>query len=490
MSRTLRCAALIGLLLACSCSRVGRSKTTEGVPPTSPFVASAQYPFNILRLSTANNEDVRQACYLATPEGLRIAAVLRNFERRSEGRLDLHRLILLDPERGEMQDEVLPGEPVALWHSPGHKAGLVGCLAETAGEGYSAHDLNLFPLPPSLPGPDGSIPALSKAFWPATVDDAGEPVGLAVRGVRVASGTAEVELDYSAGLRSSASPGEGSVATRLISPDGRLSASWEVSSDQASGWKVTFAIWSKGKSRKPVATWSEPFPGVAGLVPEMAWVDAGHLAWQSYEPMKGPDGSEYWLDRLICGELSSGKQWVLADHLPRRASWVSDYAGVFYAVPSGEVSADGQVWEAWVSNADGLTKRLLWRGPALRLEVCDALDGQRVLLHRQYLLEAGGAKLLHSELLEATLQAPTGSSLRLGVDPLPSVPEAEADSSSSVPASPQGAEGAGQATEPGEQDGGAGDGSAGRGGGFIPDEPAPEGPLPPPSEPGKPPPIG
>lgn len=485
-----RFAALLVLALGCSCSRLGRAGTAEGVPPTSPFLASAQYPYSIVRLSTSSSEDLRQASYVLTPEGLRIAAILRNFGQRSEGRLDLHRLVLLDPERGEMQDEPVSGEPIALWHSATHKACVVGRLNGTGSGGYSSTDFELVHVPSPRSGANAAQPVLGEAIWPAKVTDSMDVLGLGVRGVRIAAGTAEVELDYSAGIRSArAVADEGPLFAATDCPDGRLSATWAVSSDQSSGWTVVYSIQMRSNTAKPLASWTEAFPGVAGLVPQLSWVDAGHLAWQAYVPIKGPDGSEYWLERLICGELSTGSQFVIADHLPRRAGWANDYAGVFYALHSSEIAAGVQVWEAWAASADGLKKRLIWRGPALRLEVCDALDGQRVLLHRQYLAESGSDKLLHSELIEITLLEPKGGSLKLGVDPLPRVPEADSDAA--VPAAevpkPESSESA-----PQDQDGGEGseDGDSEDGGGFIPDDPAPAEPMPSPSEPGKPPPIG
>jgi hypothetical protein len=124
----------------------------------------------------------------------------------------------------------------------------------------------------------------------------------------------------------------------------------------------------------------------------MAWLDGTTIGLVLPAPAGG-DAVDW---RLVSVAVASGKQALVASHLPPRTPAVAVDGCLFYCLPDA-----AGLWALWAASADGLTKRRLLAAPdSLELRVECVAEG-RLFLNRQYM--EGAASGLHNELIEVAV---------------------------------------------------------------------------------------
>lgn len=158
---------------------------------------------------------------------------------------------------------------------------------------------------------------------------------------------------------------------------------------------ITYAMISKGRAAK---RWTLSYYAGAGedWVPALCFADARTLATVAFRP-GALDSMSPGLFRVVTLDAESGAARLVEDRVEPYMTIAGGGGVLFYALRHAGDGAES--WELWVASTDGLLKRrLLLDSNARYLSVLDALDGQRMLVHRQYFTVVRNSVELHSEL--------------------------------------------------------------------------------------------
>lgn len=405
----MRALCLLPLILLVSCQLPG-SRTGAGGGEGAPHAAAWFDPQArigaAVRMTTAAGVDLRQAQYLRGPGGeLSILVLTRDYGKRAEGKADLQMVELVPAGSGTRQPLTLREEylPLRIFVSPERRAYCVAALRRGEGLGPETAPLNMHVW---AGGAAAKIVDSQPELCPLGFVSESHIYCRPMVNRRRDAGLILFDFDWDAPAqvyavttgqflraKSEAFTGNG---------DGTCIAGFAVHAEPALPTRasITYAMISKGRAAK---RWTLPYytADEGGWLPALCFADARTLATVAFRPGALDSGAP-GLFRIVTLDAGSGAVRLVEDRVQPYVTIAGGGGVLFYALRHAGDGAES--WELWVASTDGLLKRrLLLDSDAQYLGVLDALDGQRVLVHRQYFTVVGNSVELHSELKEIAL---------------------------------------------------------------------------------------
>jgi hypothetical protein len=405
-AQSVRALWLLPLTVLASCQLPSSRGGGEGSPRASAWFDPQARISTAVRMTTPAGVDLRQAQYVRGQSGeLSILVLTRDYGKRADGKADPQAVELVPAGPGTRQPLALNEEylPLRIFVSPERKAWCVAALHRGEGLGPETAPLHLHVWA------GGAVAKL--------VDSQPElcPLGFVnelhiycrpMVNRRRDAGLILFDYDWNAPAQVYALTTGQSLRAKIeafaSNADSSCIAGFAVNAEPALPTRasITYAMTSKGRAAK---RWTLPYFTSEGedWVPALCFADARTLATVAFRP-GALDSASPGLFRVVTLDATSGTVRVVEDRVDPYLTIAGGGGVLFYAL---RYAGDGaESWELWVASVDGLLKRrLLLDSDARYLSVLDALDGQRVLVHRQYFTVVGNSVELHSELKEIAL---------------------------------------------------------------------------------------